>query len=147
MADNFVEFAKGQMGAVEKLIKGLPGIGGYIDKDLRRDADKRVREAIAASLAQSQTALLGVQTALLKGGGLALMDDVNTAIVNLQALTDRINNHVPRDEPMIIAGDFNDWQQRVDGLLRDLLGVQEVAVAATSPPPEGGLPSGITGGE
>lgn len=90
MADNFTEFAKSQMGAVEKLIKGLPGIGGYIDKELRRDADKRVREAVAASLDQSKAALMSVQSALLKGGGLALMDDVNEAVVALQALADRI---------------------------------------------------------
>ncbi len=90
MADNFVEFAKGQMGAVERLLKGLPGISGYVDKEMRRDADKRVRDAIAASLAQSQAALTGVQNALLKGGGLAMMDEVNEVAVNLQTLTDRI---------------------------------------------------------
>ena len=90
MADNFVEFAKGQTGAVERLLKGLPGISGYVDKEMRRDADKRVRDAIAASLAQSQAALTGVQNALLKGGGLAMMDEVNEVAVNLQTLTDRI---------------------------------------------------------
>ena len=56
MTDQFVDFAKSQMGAVERLLKGLPGIGGYIDKDLRRDADKRVRESIAAALEQSKAA-------------------------------------------------------------------------------------------
>ena len=61
MADNFVEFAKGQMGAVERLLKGLPGISGYIDKDLRRDADKRVRDAVASSLDQSKAAITAVQ--------------------------------------------------------------------------------------
>ena len=45
MSDQFVESAKQQMGAVERLLKGLPGISGYVNKDLRRDADKRVREA------------------------------------------------------------------------------------------------------
>lgn len=90
MADNFVEFAKQQMGAVERLLKGLPGIGGYVDKEMRRDADKRVREAVAASLSQSQAALTAVQNALLKNGGLALMDEVNEVAVNLQTLTDRI---------------------------------------------------------
>ena len=54
-------------------------------------------------------------------------------------LADFVQREVPASAPLIIAGDFNDWQQRVDGLLRDRLGVQEVAVAATSPPPEGGL--------
>jgi len=90
MSDKFVDFAKSQMGAVERLIKGLPGIGGYIDKELRRDADKRVRESIALSLEQSKAALLDIQNRLLKGGGLALMDDVEDAIVKLQTLTDRV---------------------------------------------------------
>lgn len=90
MADNFVEFAKQQMGAVERLLKGLPGISGYVDKEMRRDADKRVREAVAASLSQSQAALTAVQSALLKGGGLALMDEVNEVAISLQTLADRI---------------------------------------------------------
>jgi hypothetical protein len=90
MTENFVESAKNQMGGVERLLKGLPGIRGYVDKELRRDADKRVREAIAASLDQSRTALVAVQNNLLKGGGLALMDEVNEAAVALQTLADRI---------------------------------------------------------
>ena len=69
MADNFVEFAKGQMGAVERLLKGLPGISGYVDKDMRRDADKRVRDAIAASLAQSQAALMACRTRCSRAAG------------------------------------------------------------------------------
>ena len=90
MTENFVESAKNQMGGVERLLKGLPGIRGYVDKELRRDADKRVREAIAASLDQSRTALVAVQNNLLKAGGLALMDEVNEAAVALQTLADRI---------------------------------------------------------
>ncbi|MFZ4848618.1 MAG: hypothetical protein ACOYL7_05745 [Caldilinea sp.] len=90
MTENFVESAKNQMGGVERLLKGLPGIRGYVDKELRRDADKRVREAIAASLDQSRAALVAVQNNLLKAGGLALMDEVNEAAVALQTLADRI---------------------------------------------------------
>ena len=46
----------------------------------------------------------------------------------LQALTDRINSHVPRDEPMIIAGDFNDWRRRAEHHLHDDLGLEELFV-------------------
>ena len=46
----------------------------------------------------------------------------------LQALTDRINEHVPRDEPMIIAGDFNDWRRRAEHHLHDDLGLEELFV-------------------
>lgn len=46
----------------------------------------------------------------------------------LKALTDRINDHVPRDEPMIIAGDFNDWRRRAEDHLHDDLGLSELFV-------------------
>ena len=90
MSDQFVDFAKSQMGAVERLLKGLPGIGGYIDKELRRDADKRVREGLARTLEQSKAELLEIQNRLLSGGGLLHMDEVDRAIVKLQTLIDRI---------------------------------------------------------
>ncbi|WP_313952171.1 endonuclease/exonuclease/phosphatase family protein [Accumulibacter sp.] len=50
-------------------------------------------------------------------------------------LADLVQREVPADAPLIIAGDFNDWQQRVDGLLRTRLGVEEVAVAARAASP------------
>jgi len=92
MSDQFVDFAKSQMGAIERLLKGLPGIGGYIDKELRRDADKRVREGLARTLEQSKAQLLEIQNQLLGGGGLLYMDDVDRAIVKLQTLIDRIKS-------------------------------------------------------
>ena len=90
MSDQFVDYAKSQMGAVERLLKGLPGIGGYIDKELRRDADKQVRDGLARTLEQSKAELLEIQNRLLSGGGLLYMDDVDRAIVKLQTLIDRI---------------------------------------------------------
>ncbi|MEM9256055.1 MAG: endonuclease/exonuclease/phosphatase family protein [Pseudomonadota bacterium] len=44
----------------------------------------------------------------------------------LGVLTDRINQHVPDDEPMIIAGDFNDWRRRAEQHLHEDLGLQEL---------------------
>lgn len=46
----------------------------------------------------------------------------------LQALTRRIAQHVPRDEPMIIAGDFNDWRRRAEHHLHDDLALEELFV-------------------
>lgn len=46
----------------------------------------------------------------------------------LQALTDRINSHVPANEPMIIAGDFNDWRRRAENHLHADLGLKELFV-------------------
>jgi endonuclease/exonuclease/phosphatase family metal-dependent hydrolase len=46
----------------------------------------------------------------------------------LQALTDRIDSHVPHDEPLIIAGDFNDWRRRAENHLRSDLDLEELFV-------------------
>jgi endonuclease/exonuclease/phosphatase family metal-dependent hydrolase len=46
----------------------------------------------------------------------------------MQALTDRINEHVPDNEPMIIAGDFNDWRSRAERHLHKDLGLTELFV-------------------
>jgi hypothetical protein len=90
MSDQFVDFAKSQMGAIERLLKGLPGISGYIDKELRRDADKRVREGLVQLLEHSKSELMDIQNRLLSGGGLLYMDDVDQAVVKLQTLIDRV---------------------------------------------------------
>ncbi len=43
----------------------------------------------------------------------------------LRELTGRIQAHVPDDEPLIIAGDFNDWNGRASRILADQLGLVE----------------------
>ena len=43
----------------------------------------------------------------------------------LETLSKRINSHVPADEPLIIAGDFNDWRGNAERHLHDDLGVTE----------------------
>ena len=44
----------------------------------------------------------------------------------LATLANRIGSHVPADEPLIIAGDFNDWRGRAERHLHHDLGVREV---------------------
>lgn len=44
----------------------------------------------------------------------------------LQSVTDYIQQHVPEDEPLIIAGDFNDWGMRSGKAFAEGLGLHEV---------------------
>jgi len=44
----------------------------------------------------------------------------------LRALCERIAATVPRDSPLVIAGDFNDWRHKANRMLVDELGVDEV---------------------
>ncbi|MFI4962526.1 MAG: endonuclease/exonuclease/phosphatase family protein [Legionellales bacterium] len=45
-----------------------------------------------------------------------------------KALMDRIKDLVPQNEPLIIAGDFNDWRTLISKSLSDDLGVEEAFV-------------------
>ena len=42
------------------------------------------------------------------------------------ALVREVNNHVPHDAPLIIAGDFNDWRNEASELLAKRLDLEEV---------------------
>lgn len=44
----------------------------------------------------------------------------------LSTLAKRINSHVSSDEPLVIAGDFNDWRGLAERYLHQNLGVKEV---------------------
>jgi hypothetical protein len=90
MSDSFVQQSKDQQHVLERLIKGLPGIRGYTDKEMRRDADYRVRQLIADELDRTRNALLDSQKRLLNSGGLAFLDDLDVAVSKVQNLSDRV---------------------------------------------------------
>jgi endonuclease/exonuclease/phosphatase family metal-dependent hydrolase len=48
----------------------------------------------------------------------------------LDAIARRLEELVERDQPVIIAGDFNDWRVRASAILETSLGMTEVSVAA-----------------
>lgn len=50
-----------------------------------------------------------------------------------EQLADFVEREIPARAPLIIAGDFNDWQRRVDDVLRARLRVDEAAVAQEAP--------------
>lgn len=90
MSNIVVDKAREGMGAIEKLVSGLPGIKDYRNKELRRDADYRLRQMIAGGLEEQKQKLYDLQKQLLKGGGLSWVDDVDGAVTKLQTLADRI---------------------------------------------------------
>ena len=76
--------------AVWKACSRLPGIKGYREKDMRREADKQVRDALARRLESRRRKMTGLQDDLLAAGGLLWLDDVERLVGRLQLLIDRI---------------------------------------------------------
>lgn len=85
-----VEKTKAEMGRVERFISSLPGIKGYREKEMRRDADKQLRETLARRLESRRRRLSGMQQELLSSGGLLWMDDMERVVGRLQLLIDRV---------------------------------------------------------
>lgn len=124
MTNRFVDQAKSQYGALEKLLARLPGVGGYMDKELRRDADFKLRQMIAENLSQPLHDLLAVQQKLLKEGGLLLLDECGTCVTRLQTLIDRV-----KTASYGYAGLFDAIKVREDQL--DALNRFDVSLAAS----------------
>ncbi len=59
-----------------------------------------------------------------------------------RALCDRIDRMVPHSAPLVIAGDFNDWRERLSRLLRERLDVHEV-FESTRGRPARSFPAGL----
>ncbi len=88
--DQIIENAKAEMGTLEALFKGLPGIRDYVDKELRRAADKRLRDQLADHLQGQKTQLVQIQKQLLERHGLKWVAHVDTNVQRLQTTIDRI---------------------------------------------------------
>jgi endonuclease/exonuclease/phosphatase family metal-dependent hydrolase len=48
----------------------------------------------------------------------------------LQQLCDLVEHHIPKSEPLLVAGDFNDWRAKAHALLMHCAGLDEVFVEA-----------------
>lgn len=83
--------AKDEMSGLERALSKLPGIKGYREKELRRDADKQVRENLARRLEMRRQRLTATQRDLLESGGLDWMDDVERVVGRLQLFIDRVH--------------------------------------------------------
>ena len=80
----------GQTGALESILNAIPGYGGYRDKQLRRDADRLLRDHIASELAQQGRKLPELQRRLIDAGQLSLVDDLERVDRRLLTLADQV---------------------------------------------------------
>lgn len=83
MAGNLYDRAKGQQGFIEKIGSYIPGFGGYMDKETRRDADRMEREFVATKLLNQKNAVKRAVDDLMQNGvyeGLAVFDKLLSKI-------------------------------------------------------------------
>jgi hypothetical protein len=84
------EKVKDSRNLVEKLGSIIPGWKGYQERQERRKADQLMRQTLAEKLAGQRKRLDTAQKALIEAGKIELVDDVGSAVTQLQTFIDRI---------------------------------------------------------
>jgi hypothetical protein len=84
------EQIKGDRGRIESFIGKIPGYKGYKEKEMRREADKLLRDALARRLEEQWRRLPDIQKQLLSSGQIEWLDDIEGATMKLQTFIDRL---------------------------------------------------------
>jgi hypothetical protein len=83
------EKVKDSRNLVEKLGAMIPGWKGYQERQERRKADQLMRQTLADKLADQRKKLDVAQKELINHGRIDLVDDVGSAVTQLQTFIDR----------------------------------------------------------
>ncbi len=89
MVDSYGKVQESQSG-LEKILAKIPGWGGYQERQNRRKADQLLRQTLAEKLAIQRRNLDTAQKDLINHGKIDLIDDVGSAVTQLQTFIDRV---------------------------------------------------------
>ncbi|RME75785.1 MAG: hypothetical protein D6784_07265 [Chloroflexi bacterium] len=80
----------GRRSGLDLLLSKIPGYGGYRDKELRREADQKLRLYLADQFSQQLRRAEEVSQQMLTGPGLSQLAEMGQANTRLQTLIDRV---------------------------------------------------------
>lgn len=75
---------------LKQLMLKIPGFSGYYNKEMRRDADKMLRDHLAGQFAAQRARLNSIQNDLIRAKAYDMIGRIDKAITKLQTLIDRI---------------------------------------------------------
>lgn len=78
------------MSGLEKLAASLPGYRGYKQKEVRRQADKLLRESLSARFEEQRRRASELQVQLVSSGRIEFTDDLERVVMKLQRIVDRL---------------------------------------------------------
>lgn len=74
----------------KKILEKIPGFGGYVERQKRRDSDKILRETLARRFEEQYNRVSGVQRELISQGEIAYVDDLESSAIKLRTFADRV---------------------------------------------------------
>jgi hypothetical protein len=89
--DEFFEKVKSQQDPFKRLASQIPGFGGYVERQTRRDADKLLRETVARRFDEQLKRISQVQVDMVSSGLIQYVDDIERAALQLRTFIDKIS--------------------------------------------------------
>jgi hypothetical protein len=78
------------LGGLEQLAAKVPGYKGYKEKEMRREADRLLREHLARQFEEQRRSITNLQKQLIDSRQVLLLDDLESGVMKLQLLIDRL---------------------------------------------------------
>ena len=89
--DDFFQKVASQQDPFKKLMSYIPGFGGYIERQNRRDADKLLRDTVARRFESQWKRTSQLQSDMVSSGMISYVDDMEKAALQLRTFIDKIS--------------------------------------------------------
>ncbi|GAB4454771.1 MAG: hypothetical protein OHK0041_19190 [Anaerolineales bacterium] len=90
--NDFFEKVTSMQDPFKKLASYIPGFGGYVERQTRRDADKLLRDTVARRFEEQWKRTSQLQEEMAGSGMIAYVDDMEKAAIQLRTFIDRISS-------------------------------------------------------
>lgn len=90
MHDDLLGKVSSDMDIFKKIASKIPGFGGYVERQNRRDADKLLRTAISDRFRELEGRVSGLQRDFIREGEISYIDDLEASAIKIRTFSDRI---------------------------------------------------------
>lgn len=90
MSDEIYQTVDSDMDIFKKIASKIPGFGGYIERQKRRDSDKLLRETVANRFEEQWQRVSALQRDFISTGDIAHVDDLERAAIKMRTFADRL---------------------------------------------------------
>ncbi len=80
----------GDMDPFKKILSKIPGFGGYVERQARRDSDKLLRDTIFTRFRELEGQVSAIQRDFISQGEIGYVDDMEAAAIKLRTFADRV---------------------------------------------------------
>lgn len=90
MSDQIYDEVNSDLDPFKKILGKIPGFKGYVERQKRRDADKLLRETVAARFEEQWQRISNVQREFISSGDISWIDDLESSAIKIRTFADRV---------------------------------------------------------